>query len=235
MQYIFILALLATATAYSQATQELEVRGYGRLKSQPDQGVLSASVRTIQKDFGSTVSVLTSDTDKLIEHLEKAGFKRQDIKTTAFEVEVNTIYAHPRSYDSGFVGRQRLRIEFENTKNNIAKIVDAFTRSPVNAQFGFRFTVSDNLRDRLQTGLIKIAINDARQKAKLISESASQQLVRIRKIKYGTFSVDNFGTYCGASLDMEIPEPHQVSPSYIGFETEELTFSDYVIIIYEIK
>ena len=236
MRYsLSLLLVFAMATTYGQATQELEVRGYGRLKSQPDQGVLSAAVSTIQKDFGLTVSVLTADTERLIQHLEKAGFNRRYIKTTDFQVEANTIYAESRSYDSGFVGRQGLRMEFENTKDNIAKLLEAFGKSPVHARFGFHFTVSDSLRDRLQDDLIKMAINNAKQKAKLISESAPQQLVKIRKIKYGTFSVDNFGAYYGTSLNMDAPDPHQVSPSWVGFETEDLTFSDYVIIIYELK
>jgi uncharacterized protein YggE len=235
MKYAIGLLLLLSSATYGQTTQELEVRGYGRLKSQPDLGVISASVTTIQKDFGTTVSVLTSDTEKLLTHLEKVGFKRNEIKTTDFQVRENTVYRHGNSYDSGFVGSQSLRIEFENTKENIAKLIDSFTKSPVEAQFSFHFTVSDNLRDKIQDELIKKAIGDAKQKSKLIADASNQQIVKIKKIKYGTFSVDNFGGYYGTGLNMEISETHQVSPRSLGFDIEEMTFNDYVIIIYEIK
>lgn len=230
-----LLLILVAATTYGQTTQELEVRGYGRLKSQPDLGVISASVTTIQKDFGTTVSVLTSDTENLLKHLEKVGFKRNEIKTTDFQVNENTVYRHGSSYDSGFVGSQSLRIEFENTKENIAKLIDSFTKSPVDAQFSFNFTVSDNLREKIQDELIKKAITDAKQKGKLIADASNQQIVKIKKIKYGTFSVDNFGGYYSTGLNMEIPDAHQVSPRSLGFDIEELTFNDYVVIIYEIK
>lgn len=230
-----LLILFVTTTAHAQTTQELEVRGYGRLKSQPDLGVISAWVTTIQKDFGTTISMLTSDTEKLITHLEKIGFKRSEIKTADFKVGQNTVYRQGNSYDSGFVGSQSLRIEFENTKENIAKLIDSFTKSPVEAQFSFNFTVSDNLRDKIQDELIKKAITDAKRKAILIAESSNQQIIRIKRIKYGTFSVDNSGGYIDLGLNMEIPATHQVSPRSLGFDIEELTFNDYVIIIYEIK
>jgi uncharacterized protein YggE len=237
MKQIFglLLILFVTTTTHAQTTQELEVRGYGRLKSQPDLGVISASVTTIQKDFGATISVLTSDTEKLITHLEKIGFKRSEIKTADLKVSQNTVYRQGNSYDSGFVGSQSLRIEFENTKENIAKLIDSFTKSPIEAQFSFNFTVSDNLRDKIQNDLIKKAIADAKQKAKLIAEASNQQIVKIKKIKYGTFSVDDFGGYYGTGLNIEIPSTHQVSPRSLGFDIEEMTFNDYVIIIYEIK
>jgi uncharacterized protein YggE len=228
-----LLLILVTATTFGQANQELEVRGNGRLKSQPDLGVISATVTTIQKDFGTTVSVLTSDTEKLSTHLEKAGFKRNEIKTTDFQVEENRIYGNGRTYDSGFRGSQRLRIEFENTKDNIAKLIDSFTKSPIEAKISFNFTVSDILSEQIQDELIKKAIGDAKQKAKLIAENSGQQIVKIKKIKYGTFSVDPFGGNNTFGLMMN--ETVSDSPMALGFDIEELTFSDYVVIIYEIK
>jgi uncharacterized protein YggE len=230
-----LLILLVTEITYGQTTQELEVRGYGRIKSQPDLGVISASVTTIQKDFGTTVSVLTSDTEKLLTHLEKVGFKRNEIKTTDFQVNENTIYRHGSSYDSGFVGSQSLRIEFENTKENIAKLIESFTKSPVEAQFSFNFTVSDNLRDKIQDDLIKKAITDARQKAKLIADASDQEIVKIKKIRYGTFSVDDFNGYYEDDLKITVPSTEQPPLRSLGFDIEELTFKDYVVIVYEIK
>lgn len=232
---IKLLLVLLPVVTYGQTTQELEVRGYGRLKGQPDLGVISAVVMAIQRDFGTTVSVLMSDTEKLLTHLEKRGFKRNEIKTTEFQVRENTIYRQGGSYDSGFVGSQSLRIEFENSKENIAKLIDSFTKSPVEARFSFNFIVSDSLKDKIQNELIKKAIKDAQQKGKLIAEASSQQIVKIKKIKYGTFSVDNFGGYYETGLNVEIPDTYQPSQKSLGFDVEELTFSDYVIIIYDIR
>ncbi len=235
MRLLLFGLLILTGRLYGQTTQELEVRGYGRLKSQPDLGVISATVTTIQKDFGTTISALTSDTEKLFVHLERLGFKRDEIKTNNFQVRENKIYRNGNDYDSGFVGSQGLSIEFENTKSNISKLIDSFTKSPVEAQFSFHFTVSDNLREKLQNKLIKKALNDAKQKAKLIAENSNQQIIKIKIIKYGTFTVDDYGTYNGLGLNMQLKESYGVPTSSLGFDIEEMTFTDYVIIVYEIK
>jgi uncharacterized protein YggE len=235
MRLLLFGLLTLTGQLYGQTTQELEVRGYGRLKSQPDLGVISATVTTIQKDFGTTISILTSDTEKLFFHLEKVGFKRNEIKTNNFQVRGNTVYRKGSSYDSGFVGSQGLTIEFENSKSNISKLIDAFTKSPVAAQFSFHFTVSDNLREKLQNELIQKAINDAKQKAKLIADASNQQVIKIKKIKYGTFSIDDYATYNDTGLNMDLKLSYGVPTSSLGFDIAELTFTDYVIIIYEIK
>ena len=235
MRLLLFGLLTLTGQLYGQTTQELEVRGYGRLKSQPDLGVISATVTTIQKDFGTTISILTSDTEKLFVHLEKVGFKRNEIKTNNFQVSGNTVYRKGSSYDSGFVGSQGLTIEFENSKSNISRLIDAFTKSPVDAQFSFHFTVSDNLREKLQNELIKKAINDAKQKAKLIADASNQQIIKIKTIKYGTFSIDDYGTYNDTGLNMDLKLSYGVPTSSLGFDIAELIFTDYVIIIYEIK
>jgi hypothetical protein len=237
MKYIFgLLFTLVQATTFGQNNQELEVRGFGRLKTQPDLGVLHIELTTIQKEFGSTVSALGTDYDKIVKHLEKEGFKKEDVKTSNYGVRENRVYRRQMSYDSGFVGHQGLTIEFENTKENLAKITDSFTKSPVKAKFNFSFTISDTKRESLRNELIKKAIEDAKQKAKLIAETSGQQLGKIKKIKYGTMSSSSFGyesTYETAMM-IEVPD-EEVIREQVGFDVREISFKDYVVIIYELK
>ena len=233
MKYIIgLLLILLTTTTHGQ---ELEVRGFGRLKTQPDLGVLHIELTTIQKEFGTTVSVLGTDYDKMVKHLEKEGFKKEDIKTSNYGVRENRVYRRQMSYDSGFVGNQGLTIEFQNTKENLAKITESFAKSPVKVKFSFSFTISDSKRDELRNELIKRAIEDAKQKAKLIAETSGRQLGKIKKIKYGTTS-SNLGyesTYERAMI-IEVPDEEEIREQ-VGFNVKEISFKDYVIIIYELK
>jgi uncharacterized protein YggE len=140
------------------------------------------------------------------------------------------------SYDSGFVGHQGLTIEFDNTKESLAKITDSFTKSPVKAKFSFSFTISDTKRETLRNELIKKAIEDAKQKAKLIAEASGQQLGKIKKIRYGTMSSSSFGhepTY-DAAMMIEVPDD-EVIREQVGFDVKEMSFKDYVVIIYMLK
>lgn len=235
MKTLCVALLVLTSKLFAQSTPELEIKGYGQIKTQPDIGVISASVTTIQKDFGTTVSILNSNNDMLSTHLEKLGFQREEIKTTDFNVREHTVYKRDISYDSGFVGNQSLVIEFKNTKENIARIIEAFTKSPIDAQFSLHFTVSDELKDKLRDELIKRAISDAKQKAKLIADASSQQLGRIKSIRYGASLYDDFGMYETAG-DFNISmDPHQPIQRTLGFDIREITFSDYVVVAYELK
>jgi len=237
MKYIIGLLLISlTTTTYGQG-QELEVRGFGRIKTQPDLGVLHIELTTIQKEFGATVSALEADYDKIVKHLEKEGFKKEDIKTNNYGVRENRVYRRQMSYDSGFVGNQALTIEFQNTKENLSKITDSFTKSPVKAKFSFSFTISDNKREQLRNELIKKAIEDAKQKAKLIAETSGQQLGKIKLIKYGTYPTNNYD-YVSEDLnlkfDVEVTDEENIRKE-IGFDVKEISFRDHVIIVYELK
>jgi uncharacterized protein YggE len=236
MKFTFgLLFILLTSAAFGQTGQELEVRGYGRLKAQPDLCILYIELKTIQKEFGTTVSVLTSDYEKIIKHLEKEGFKKEDIKTSNYGVQGNRIYGRGTFYDSGFVGHQNLSVEFKNTSESLTKITDSFSRSPVKVQFSFSFTISDRKREDFRNELIKRAIQDANQKARLISETSGQQLGKIKKIKYGTALANsgNEPTYERAMV-IEVPDEEEIKEQ-IGFDIKEISFKDYVIIIYELK
>ena len=224
-----------TVVSFGQTSKELEVKGFGRLSAQPDLGVLLIELTTIQQEFGSAVSQLNVDFEKVIQHLEKIGFSKEDLKTSNYGVRENTVYRRGTSYDSGFVGHQSIMVEFVNQKEKLATIIDSFTNSPVDAKFNFSFTISPEKREKLRNEIIKIAILDAKQKAKLIAEASGQQLGKIKEIKYGTFPNENFyGSYFeGANMDMMATE--QPSPRSIGFDVREIAFKDYVIIIYELK
>lgn len=229
-----LLFILLTACTYGQATQELEVRGYGRLKTQPDLGVVNIELKTIQKEFGTTVSILSSDYDKIVKHFEKEGFKKEEIKTSNYGVEGNRIYGRGTFYDSGFVGQQAITIEFPNTKENLAKLTDSFSKSPVKVKFSFSFTISDSKRESIRNELIKKAIEDAKQKAKLIAETSGQQLGKIKRIKYGTTSTSNYEPNYDQALMIEVPDEEDIREQ-VGFDIKEISFKDYVIIIFELK
>jgi len=234
MKYAFgLLFILFSSTTFGQ-DGELEVKGYGQLKTQPDLGVLHIELTTIQMEFGKAVSVLGSDYDKIVKHLEKAGFKKEDIKTNNYGVRENNMYRRQMSYDSGFIGHQGILIEFQNTKENLAKITDSFAKSPVNAKFSFSFTISDSKREALRNELIKKAIDDAKQKSKLIAEASGQQLGKIKRIKYGTTPTNNYDSDLNLKFDIDVTEEGNIGQE-IGFDVKEVSFKDHVIIIYELK
>jgi len=233
MKHLLIYVLITcTSVGFAQKNEELEVRGTGRVKAQPDVGVLNVSLTSFDMDFKAAVAKLSADYDKMCQHLETRGFKKEEIKTASYGVHENKIYRRGTSYDSGFVGEHRFIVEFENSKAQLEKIIEAFTNSPVKAKFSLAFTLSDQKRKQLHDELLKKAIEDAKQNAVLIAGASGQQLGKIKTIQYGTADrfINNFGLQerVGVGYRTEVAEG-------LGFEVREITLEDNVTVTYYIK
>lgn len=231
---ITTLILLTSLNLLGQTDSKttLEIKGYGRIKTLPDIGIINIEINTIKDQFGKTINDLNEKTDRVQKQLEKIGFKKESIKTTNFRVQANRIYNQGKSYDSGYVGTQTVVAEFENKKETIAKIINSFTESSTGFQFNFSFGLSDAKREELRNQIIKLAVNDANAIAKLITETSNRQIDKMIEIKYGTF--DNL--FSSGGLFEEVAVGYGVNrASSVGFEVKELSFTDYVIIKWTLK
>lgn len=235
MRYLLLLLLTVShLSAMAQGRPQLQVRGVGHLKSQPDVAILSIELKTIQKEFSDAVSALESEYGQMLRHLENEGFSTNEIKTSHYGIRPNRIYTPSRSYDSGFVGTHDLIVELRNAEN-LAKTTTAFSKSPVKAQLNITFTVSDSLRQTIRNEIIKRAIEDAGQKAKLMAEASGRQLGKIVNITYGSGSTGQDHYYENYDLDLDYVHIEEITPQQVVYTVKELSFEDEVMIAYALK
>ena len=234
MKIIKLLFCLGFSFNLLGQSQRLEVKGYGQLSAEPDLGILLIEIETIQNEQGQVVSLLDSKFEKVVSYFEKIGYKRSDMKTVSYSVRENSVYGDRQNYDSGFIGNKKTVLEFENKKETISKIIDSFIADPIDIKFKFSFSVSNSKRERLRSDIIKIAISDAKQKAKLISDAAGQQLAKLVEIKYGTFPIERYYDDDSEGLFYKVSVMDQPTKS-MGFEVKEIQFYDYVVLVYEFK
>jgi hypothetical protein len=152
-------------------------------------------------------------------------------------VDANRVRKRDETYDSGFVARQNMEIEFENNKEAIATLTRILTTSPVQFKFRFLFTLSDKKREEARNEVIKLSIEDAKQKAKLIARSLGHQLGQLMDSKYGTFQKDYF-------LD-DFDDPILRSPvsfditsglsDSMSFDVKQITMTDQVILKFRLR
>ncbi|HLT71768.1 MAG TPA: SIMPL domain-containing protein [Cyclobacteriaceae bacterium] len=236
MKLLLVLLLTVPLSAIAQNTPHLQVTGVGRLRSQPDLAILNIDLGTIRLEFSDAVSVLESDYEQMVKHLEGEGFSREDIKTSDYGIRPNWIYGLQRSYDSGFVGRHGLKVELANTKENLARTISVFSKSPVQARLSISFTVSDSLEESIRNELIKRAIADASQKAKLMAEASGQQLGKIVKIAYeGGSSGRRFHDVDYDMALMQSVPDEVVIREQVEYTVKEMSFEDEVMVTYEVK
>lgn len=179
-------SLLGTAQT-NNSTPFLVVMGNAKTEVTPDIGVLNIRVSTINATMSEATKVLGEKTRYYTGQLTQLGFKEGDVKTTGFSVSKNRIYLPHGGYkDSGYIASQNIRLEFENNRETISRILNKFSESTTEVDFSFDFKVSDKRRSETQNDLIRLAVKDAQQKAGVMAQAAGVKLVRVHKMQYGT-------------------------------------------------
>src|SRR5690606_2103327 len=136
--------------------------------------------------FNKAVQDLNKKATGLEKQLVKAGFKKEDIKTTGYNVHKNYQYKDGQITDTGFVAYQTFVVEFAKDQQRIIKLVNNLSESPVQVSFNFAFTLSDAKDKEVEVELLKRAVDDASLKSKTLASAAGISLKRIVNITYVT-------------------------------------------------
>lgn len=80
----------------------LKVQGEGVVSAPPELIVLRIKVSHKERDYAAAIAGLNTRTEQLRGAIESAGLKRDDLKTTEFEVESD--YRNDKEYNRTFDG-----------------------------------------------------------------------------------------------------------------------------------
>ena len=159
----------------------MNIRGTGRLSLAPDTASVELGIIRKDKDYALAVEA----SDKLLSALSAAllplGFKREDIKTSSFNV--NTEYDSVRDNGvfrnvfSGYRVDHRLRVEFPFDKDRLSGVLSAVTACAADPEINVSFTVKD--RESRRAELLKLAASEARRDAETLAEASGVRLGRL--------------------------------------------------------
>jgi len=172
---IVILLLSITLISFGQTEKNpptIKVLGNSRTMVKPDIGVLIIQVSNKSMNFSETLTGLNEKTKDVTRQILSVGFKENDIKTTDFQIHENRIYRNDSYIDSGYVATQNVKVEFKYSKDNITKILTTFSKSKTDFNLNFDFELSDDLKEKSQQELIRLAIKDAKTKARTIADAS---------------------------------------------------------------
>ncbi len=237
MKIIKLLPLIAFFILHQAQAQKrtIEITGNGEMKIAPDQGILQINIRAHRMSFGEATTALSKKEDNVLKKLEKLGYKKEDVRTSNFSVNENIIWRNGTRYDSGFIASQYMTMEFPNSKERIAKILNAFSEGKMDAEIGFGFKLSDKLRNEMNAKVIELAVNDAKMNADLLAKYTGITIKSVNKIEYHTSQ--NMGGPIYSRMEMEdysAPQLKSAGGSQ-GFQAQDITLSDQVTIHYEIE
>ncbi|MEY8021169.1 SIMPL domain-containing protein [Muriicola sp. SD30] len=183
---LFFLFFFLTTLAIAQHSQsELEVTGTAQLAIAPDTGVLNMTLSAVEMQFGDAINGLGNQTEDIKAQIRKMGFSEDAIFTDNFQVRKNIKYRNNQQIDSGYIATQQLHLDFENTVDNIRKILRQFSSGATEFDLNFSFKISDPLKETVQDRLIQLATEDAFRKAGVIVKAAGTELKKVTRIQYG--------------------------------------------------
>ncbi|MEN7548421.1 SIMPL domain-containing protein [Rapidithrix thailandica] len=186
---VFTLLMLSLLTISSLQAQQLEVRGQGELKAKPDVAVLHMQLKVVDMDFNAVMNNLNKKVNQITKHLVKAGFSKEQLKTSMYQISENTLWRNGTRIDSGYVGTQNLMVEVSTEEAELTKAINTLSESPVDSRISFSFKLSDEKQKTVQAEVIRLAIRDAKSKAELIADESGLKLVMVKDIKYGSSNI----------------------------------------------
>ena len=232
---LFFFFLFYNASSQKQLDSTLEVVGFGRVQAQPDIGIIEVEISTIQMDFNKSIDSLTILENQVIALFKSLDYQEEQLKTNNYSVSTNTRWKSGTSYDSGYVASQSLVLEFSNDKSEIAKLINGFSNSDIDAHINFKFKLSNKKRATIKKQVIQNAIDDANSSAKIIANGSGKSLGDIIEIKYGNVPDQSWFLSDDLTLYQKIPITEQPRSISTGFSVQQITYTDKVLIIYQLK
>jgi len=226
----FLVLLLTSLNVFSQS--KLESVGFSTISVKPDIGVLTLIFNSIKGDIRSAVENLNNETSQATRQIEKIKLQNMSQSTQNFSVRPNMIYDKGgKMTDSGYIASQIVQVRFDNSKENISRIINSFSINYGNLNFHFSFEASDSLKASVENRILELATQDAIKKAETLARSSNHSLGKIIEIRHGTIpftGVPQMGL--GGELNEIV-----IRGNSQGFEAKELSFSDKVLVIFEMQ
>ncbi len=171
----------------------IRVTGKGRVSVTPDRIRLLIKQTNILDTYEKSIKDSAENKEYLNDQLCKIGFKKEDLKTTYFNVD--TKYESYRdkhdNWKEKFLGYEyvhRMKIEFEKDNAILGKVLGVMSKCKGEPEFSIQFTVADP--EASKNELLARAVEDSRTKAEVLTKAAGVDLGEIITIDYSWGELD---------------------------------------------
>jgi len=155
----------------------INVSGQGKVYTKPDVAIISLSVITEGKTVGSVQTRNSEKMNAVISFLKGFGIDETNIKTIRYNLNPKYSY-EKRSVPEiiGYTINQTLEVKIKEL-DSIGEILEQSTNAGINQISSLRFANDDD--KALKSAARKLAIEDAKKKAKDLASSLGVTLIKI--------------------------------------------------------
>lgn len=214
----------------------IRITGKGQIKVKPDMTRLTITLEDTYREYSETLKHSSEATKQIKDLFLAFGFEKSRLKTLSFNID--TEYKNYKEHDDykrifvGYSYRQVLKIEFDSDNKLLGKILYALANSPLHPEFRISYTVKDP--EAAKNRLLSKAMQDAKEKAFVLSQAADVTLKDIQSIDYSFVELD----FQVNSIQNMLPSKASV-PSMqdydIEIEPDDIDVTDSVTVVWEIE
>ncbi|HRH30883.1 MAG TPA: SIMPL domain-containing protein [Candidatus Paceibacterota bacterium] len=241
--FLVVLLIKELKPNKSEAMPSIAVSGSGEVFAVPDVAMITFTIKEEAKTSKEATDKMTAKETKALEFLKEKGIEEKDIKTLWLNTSPKYEYAKPMTVCTpewcppstqnqqivGYETNQTIQVKVRDTEK-AGEIISGITAIGIGEVSGPEFSVDDV--DALRVEARKLAIEDAKEKAKVLGKDLDVKLVRIISYSEG----GDYPMYYAMGGDMSVRnEAKADTPQAPALSTGEQKITSSVTIVYEIK
>lgn len=160
------------------AERTVTVTGTARVRSAPDEAVVSLGVQTEAQEAAAATRENANRMSAVIEALLDAGISRDDIATANLSLYPN--YASDGRTVSSYVAQNSIDVTVRDVPS-VGEILDTAVRAGANVTNGITFRLSDENEGREEA--LRGAVADARSKAEVLADATGTSLGQVVSVQ----------------------------------------------------
>lgn len=213
----------------------ITVKGVGSVSVTPDYAVISMTLESLDKNYGKAMEMASENIAELTEALLNAGFEKEDIKTTDFNVhaDYDSVKQKDDSYRQifrGYLVKHHLKIGFDFSLERLGEALSAIGDCLANPRLSVEFTVKDP--SAVKEAVLRAAAANARRKAEILCEGSGVKLGDLITIDYNWNEIR-------LRSRTDILEDYMKAPSFlkksqISIQPDDIDASDTATFVWEI-
>ena len=217
-------------------SKTITVKGTGNVSVRPDYVVISMELESKHEIYDKAMGLAADNIALLTDALVNAGFEKEAIKTTNFNV--NSDYDGYRDKDGnyktvfeGYKVSHRLKIEFEFDSSRLSKALSAIGSCLARPELHIAFTVKDTTP--IEEEMLRTAAANARRKAEILCDASGKKLGELLMIDYNWGRINIYSDTC-YSLGDACMEDCSMMERSIDIEPDDISASDTATFVWEI-
>lgn len=214
----------------------ITICGRGSACAAPDWIEITIELTTRHADYNRVMGDAAQRHARLLAALAPLGFRKDDVKTTLFNVDTeydnqpDNSGRYTRQF-KGYCCNHHLAIDFSFSMKNLSSVLERLTASGADPEFSIRFTVQD--LTALRTRAMVNATANAYRSASVLTQASRTSLGSILKIEYGetkhnAYSPTSYGAEASARVLMDMSRSMDITPDDVQLE-------DTVTITWEVR